>query len=134
MIMKSFIKELLNESLNTKNKYNPYIDEFVKFAINYFNIKSKLTIKLCYRKENISTTAHYDLNGIICVYVKNRALVDILRSLGHEITHHHQMETGNITDVVSNGSDGSDIENQANAEAGVLIRKFGKLHTQIYTL
>lgn len=30
------------------------------------------------------------------------------------------------------GNTGSEIENEANAKAGVIMRKFGKMHSEIY--
>jgi Zn-dependent peptidase ImmA (M78 family) len=69
-------------------------------------------------------------NKEITVYVKNRNLADILRTLGHELVHHRQNELG-MLDMTS-GETGSEIENQANATAGVMMRDFGKRHEQIY--
>jgi hypothetical protein len=37
-----------------------------------------------------------------------------------------------LVDAVQDGEDGSPIENEANAVAGVIIRKWGKQHPEIY--
>jgi hypothetical protein len=34
--------------------------------------------------------------------------------------------------VQADGEDGSPIENEANAVAGIIIRKYGKLHPELY--
>lgn len=62
------------------------------------------------------------------VYVANRNTADILRTLAHELVHHRQNELGMELD----GGTGSDIENQANSIAGVVLRNYGKSHEVIY--
>jgi hypothetical protein len=39
---------------------------------------------------------------------------------------------GRLIDAAKDGSDGSPIENEANAVAGVIIRKYGKIHPELY--
>lgn len=67
----------------------------------------------------------------LLVYIKNRNLADVLRTLGHELVHHRQHELGMIKGMDA-GKSGSPIENQANAIAGILMRNFGKTHDVIY--
>jgi hypothetical protein len=69
-------------------------------------------------------------NDKIWVYVKNRNMADILRTLAHELVHRKQAEDGRIEN--KSGNTGSDIENEANAMAGILLRKFGKQNENIY--
>ena len=57
-------------------------------------------------------------------------MADILRTLAHELVHRKQAEDGRLN--ITSGETGSDIENEANAQAGVLLRNFGKLNKQIY--
>lgn len=64
----------------------------------------------------------------IIVVTKGRHLIDIARTLSHELVHWKQMVDGNELD----GSDGSSIENEANAIAGVILRKFGKKYPQYF--
>jgi hypothetical protein len=72
------------------------------------------------------------LDGFIKIYAKNRAIIDICRSICHELVHHKQNLEGRLVDAVQDGEDGSEIENEANAVAGVIIRKWGKQHPEIY--
>ncbi len=67
------------------------------------------------------------------VYIGNRNMADILRTLGHELVHHRQNELGHIKNP-NDGKSGSPIENQANAMAGVLMRNFGKANDVIYEI
>ena len=48
--------------------------------------------------------------------------MDVLRTLAHELVHWKQCQMGEELD----GADGSDTENQANAVAGIIMRRFGK--------
>ena len=59
--------------------------------------------------------------------------MDIMRSIAHELVHHHQNERGDLVGNAEEGADGSPIENEANAKAGEMIRIFGKQNPQIYT-
>lgn len=62
----------------------------------------------------------------ITVVIKGRHLIDISRTLAHELVHWKQRSEG----MNMNGDTGSKIENQANATAGVIMRKFGKKYPE----
>jgi translation elongation factor EF-Ts len=66
------------------------------------------------------------------VYAKNRNLADIMRSLAHEIVHSKQNEISALSGI--DGETGSDIENQANAIAGIIMRHYGALKPEIFML
>jgi hypothetical protein len=66
----------------------------------------------------------------ILVYIKNRNMADILRTLCHEMVHHKQNEEGRLKP--DSGNTGSDIENEANAQAGILLREYGQHNEVIY--
>lgn len=111
------------------------LHDFAKFVKKELGLKKTPTIAIQNGREGLKTTANYDYtkeDKIIKVCGKNRALVDIMRSLGHEMTHHKQFEDGRLTDSKKDGADGSDIENEAHAMAGLLIRKYGNLNKDIY--
>ena len=59
-------------------------------------------------------------------------MVDIMRSLAHEMVHHQQNERGDLGHNENEGDDGSTLENEANAKAGEIIRIFGKQNPEIY--
>jgi hypothetical protein len=133
--MKS-VKQLLKEELesNTVDKnYVGQVGEFVTFAKEYLGIEDKMRIELHKERDELTTTAAYDTqNYRVLVYVNGRALVDILRSIAHELVHHKQNNEGRLTNTAEDGSDGSDIENEANATAGIIMRKYGKIKPEIY--
>ena len=66
----------------------------------------------------------------LAVYCKNRNMADILRTIAHELVHHKQNELGMIKP--GSGDTGSDIENQANSLAGIILREYGKMNRLIY--
>lgn len=64
----------------------------------------------------------------IKVVAMNRHPMDVMRTLAHEIVHWKQKESGAELD----GSDGSDAENEANAMAGVIMRRFGERYPDYF--
>lgn len=109
------------------------ISDFINFAKQELGINDDVKVELAYeRTPDLTTTAYYSMNGLIKVYVKDRAIIDVCRSIGHELVHHKQNLEGRLVDTAKDGADGSPIENEANAIAGVLIRKYGKLHPELY--
>jgi hypothetical protein len=69
-------------------------------------------------------------DGIIYISIINRHPIDILRTLAHEYVHYKQ----SIKRVVMNSNPGSPSENEANAKAGEIMRKYGKLHPELFDL
>ncbi len=132
--MKPIIKQLLREGLITKTEDSlKNVSNFVNFAKEHLNITDDIKVALAYeRTPDLTTTAYYNLDGLVKVYVKDRAFIDICRSIAHELVHHKQNIEGRLSDAKKDGSDGSDIENEANAVAGVIIRKWGKIHPEFY--
>jgi hypothetical protein len=127
-------KENLNERLLTKKEKDlKVMAAFVNFAKKELGIDDGIKVALAYeRTPDITTTAYYNLSGFVKIYVKDRAIIDVMRSVGHELVHHKQNIDGRLKDSVKDGEDGSEIENEANAVAGILIRKWGKMYPELY--
>ena len=66
--------------------------------------------------------------GEIRVLRGARLTADWYRTLAHELVHHAQRDSGKVLD----GADGSDIENEANSQAAVILREYGRLNPQIF--
>ena len=101
--------------------------DFINFCANMLPIKSGFSIYIISNrdKHEIQTTAAYHRGkNIIKVYGKNRAIVDILRSIAHELTHLKQDEKGELSGIIQDA--GGHIEDEANAKAGELIKLFAK--------
>jgi len=118
--------------LNDDNKEK--LDSFVKFVKEQLEIKTVPTIKIQNNRDGLKTTANYDYtkeNKIIKVCSKGRALVDVMRSIAHEMVHHKQFEDGRL-DGPQPPDIGGEIEDEANAKAGQYIKMYAKIDPNIY--
>ena len=106
----------------------PEITQFVKWAKKELDIQGPVVVRLRSRrmKHGIqSTFGGYDpVNRKITVSVDGRHILDICRTLAHELVHQKQSEGRELTN--QDGETGSDIENEANSVAGILMRNWGK--------
>ena len=110
------------------------LNSFVKFVKKELEIEKVPTISIQANRDGLKTTAHYDNtkeNKIVRVYGKNRALVDIMRSVAHELVHHKQFEEGRL-DGPQPPDIGGEIEDEANAKAGQYIKIYAKIDPNIY--
>jgi len=71
------------------------------------------------------------IDNIIYVAINHRHIIDILRTLAHELVHYSQNVRGQLN--IENGETGSDIENEANLRAGIIMRKFAKSAPQYFS-
>lgn len=98
---------------------------FLPLCIKHLKLKTLPKIQLCrdLHATNVPTFGQFQ-NGdkLIRIDVENRHPVDILRTLAHELVHYGQNERGELDS--ESWHTGSDAENEANAEAGVIMRMF----------
>jgi len=134
---KNVLPKSLYESIQGKlnESQTSTLGEFIKYAIKNLNIqKPPSGLTLSYNTDAARERSSFGMfnpeNDKIWLYVANRNMADILRTLAHELVHRKQAEDGRL-DIMS-GETGSKIENEANAQAGILLRNFGKLNKQIY--
>ena len=111
------------------------IGEFIKFAIKNLGLQNtpgSLTLSYDNKQaQDKRTFGFFDPHDKkIWIYVKNRNMADILRTLAHELVHRKQEEDGKLDPT--SGQTGSPIEDEANSMAGVLLRNFGKINSGIY--
>lgn len=109
------------------------IAEFVKFVKGELQLKKCPTVVLQNGRGELKTTAAYNYSNeekFVKINVKNRALVDILRSIAHEMVHHKQFEDGRLK--IKPADIGGDIEDEANAKAGQYIKIFAQKDKTIY--
>jgi Zn-dependent peptidase ImmA (M78 family) len=117
------------------DKGKEQLKKFALFVIKELGIEQAPTIAIQNGRGKLRTTANYDYNKenkIIKVNAHKRALVDVMRSLAHELTHHKQYEQGRLkvqpTDI------GGEIEDEANAKAGQFIKMYAKKDPSIYDI
>lgn len=127
-------KKTLNENLMSKSKDDILqITNFINFTKKYLGIDDDIKVELAYeRTPDLKTYAYYQLGTKIKVYVNNRNTGDIMRSIAHELQHHKQYLDGRLNNPSEQGKDGTDIENEANSVAGIILRIYGKKHPEIY--
>jgi len=108
--------------------------DFIRFAIEELGLPRMPSIKILddavTGKESNSFAAYVPGSKQIILYTKNRHILDILRSLGHEMVHFRQDLNGKLTS--NSGKTGSEHENEANAVAGQIMRKYGKMHPELF--
>lgn len=105
--------------------------KFIKFISDELNLNSPFKIKLSTtRDEDLKTYAYYNKEtGLIKVYIKNRGLADVLRSIAHELIHHRQNQSNLLN--VPHPDIGGQIEDEANSVAGQLVKKFGYRYPEL---
>lgn len=122
-------KTTLNEAILPKEKKNEIIKNFVHFVYNFLGMEGEPEkIEISYDPTEAANMKsfgkHTPATGIIRVVATNRNLADVLRTLAHELVHRKQEQDGKLYHGA--GDDGTDIENEANAQAALIMRKFGK--------
>ena len=128
----SWIKDKLDEddSFDLQSE----VDKFVDWSVKRLHIKNKPTVELSMDTEeaqdNHHTGGHVDGDDSIWVYAKNRNLVDILRTVFHELVHVRQGEL----EMIRPGSSypGSPIEAMADMLAGKYIKIYGEKNHHIF--
>jgi hypothetical protein len=117
------------------DKKKEALNDFTKFVKDELGIKKMPKIAILNHREGLKTTASYDYKSEqkkVSICGKNRALVDIMRSLAHELVHHKQFEQGRLK--VQPPDIGGEIEDEANAKAGQFIKMFARKTPNIYDL
>jgi len=116
---------------NDINEKLPLIKKFIDFCMKDLVIDIPINALITDDKSKTRTFAKYNNDEQkLTVYIKNRHIGDVLRSIAHELKHHQQNLNGELNST--SGDDGSPEENAANAFAGVMMRKFGRLYPVIY--
>jgi Zn-dependent peptidase ImmA (M78 family) len=109
------------------------LNNFVKFSKEFLGLKNTPKIVIQNGRKDLKTTANYDYTSpekVIKINGKNRMLVDVMRSIAHELVHHRQFEQGKLS--VRPPDIGGEIEDEANAVAGQIIKLFAKEDQTIY--
>ena len=113
---------------------NPIMQKFIKWASNELNLQSTPKFEFSYNTEEAQeghhTGRHLDSDNSVWVYVANRNMVDIMRTVYHELTHVRQGELNMIKP--GDSYPGSPIEMLADMTAGKAMKIFGKDHPEIF--
>jgi hypothetical protein len=114
-------------------QFDALLKRFVVFLKRQLNISYDIPLILIddaeYAKKMRAFGFISDKN-IVYISIINRHPMDILRTVAHEYVHYKQhMERG---PSLKGNQAGSPIENQANAKAGELMRRYGQLHPELF--
>ena len=110
------------------------LKDFIQFCVAELKIKSMPTVKL--RRDpqwsvvNRTFGRYINDTHLLEVAFGQRHIMDVLRTVAHELTHKHQHERETVPSDA--GETGSPYENEANARAGILMRDYGRLHPELF--
>jgi hypothetical protein len=110
--------------------------DFIDFCFKELKLKSMPTVKL--RKDpqwsvrNKTFGRYINDHDLLEVAWGQRHIMDVLRTVAHELTHRHQHERESVPSDA--GETGSPYENEANARAGILMRDYARLHPDYFAV
>jgi hypothetical protein len=108
------------------------IEHFIKWVYEKENINApmpKIILSAEKESEDMHHTGWYRAKtNTLWVYTGHRNLIDILRTIAHELRHRKQGAQGRIK---GHSPPGSKLERDADAEAGYLMKLYGKEHPEI---
>jgi len=123
----------LKESVDSSDDVQK-IKDFINWSIKQLHIQKpypKITLS---RNTKVAQQGHH--TGVhtednkIWVYIENRNLIDIFRTIFHELVHERQSQLNMIKD--GDSYPGSPIEAMADMVAGKYIKIYGKQHPEIF--
>jgi hypothetical protein len=121
------------ESIDSKDQMQQ-IKDFVNWSIRRLHIKQpypKITLsKNTQQAQEGHHTGRHTSDGRIWVYVANRNMVDIFRTIFHELVHHRQDQLNMVGP--DDSYPGSPVEAMADMMAGKYIKIYGKNHPEIF--
>jgi spore maturation protein CgeB len=128
------VKDLNETSGNPSDDLGEEVKKFAEWAGRRLNIQRLPKIELSYdtqdAQDNHHTGGHVQGQDSVWVYAKNRNLVDILRTVFHELVHIRQDEIGMIKP--GDSYPGSPIEAMADLLAGKYIKIYGERNHHIF--
>jgi len=128
------VKEILTEGMAKRDTYKILLD-FIRFAAEHLELKTLPKFDFVFDSkqsvERKSFGGYQPGAEHITITVKNRHINDICRTLAHELVHFKQDLNDELADDAA-GSTGSPQENDANAQAAVIMRNWGKQHPNYF--
>jgi len=115
-----------------KTKFS-MLRKFTEYALKNLGITTPVRVTVTNDRGSyaLKTMAAFDPSTSHCVvYGSNRNTADIARSLAHELVHKQQLDNDKIKGPVQDI--GGEIEDEANAVAGQLVKAFGYKFPKIF--
>lgn len=111
-----------------KNDFVAEAEEFIHFACEWLELEETPEVFLINDKklavEQKSFGGYSPSEKNIRVNIAERHKVDVFRTLAHELVHFKQDVDDRLEE--DSGETGSDIENEANSIAGIILREYAK--------
>jgi hypothetical protein len=120
---KNLKKYFNNEQVET-------IKTFVQLIQGETSLKKDITIEFLDDRTGKMTTGSR-LSSKIKIFVKNRLLIDVLRTLSHEWVHEFQHQRLGLKEKTKIKDIGGPEENMANILAGIMLKKFQKEYPEL---
>lgn len=119
----------LNEEQTTIDQKVNDFKEFLIFCKEHLGLKRLPKIRWYAEADNVGNGqptfgAFHNEDQTIHLVITDRHPLDIMRTLAHELCHYKQFLNNELD--INSGETGSPQENEANAEAGVIMRNWGK--------
>jgi hypothetical protein len=121
-------KGRVNEAVggNVQELYDAMV-HFLPLAMEVLGINKlpKIEIRNKIHSDGITSFGTFSpVQNYVRLAIVNRHIVDVLRTLAHELVHFKQRMSNQLNQ--DSGETGSDIENEANATAAIIIRQFNE--------
>jgi Zn-dependent peptidase ImmA (M78 family) len=119
----------------TKIQFNSILKRFQTFLKKELRLTYDIPVILVDDSDfakRIAAFGEISKDNVIHLTIINRHPMDILRTLAHEYVHYKQHIEKGLQRKSSHA--GSPTENQANAKAGELMRKYGQMHPELFDL
>lgn len=126
------ITAMTNEGVDTDEEVQK-VKDFINWTIKKLNIKAPYPhFHLSRDTEQAQAGHHTGLHhdNTIWVYIQNRNMIDIFRTIFHELVHEKQMQMGMIKP--GDSYPGSPIEVMADMLAGKYIKIYGAKHPDLF--
>ena len=110
------------------------LERFIAFAAGQLGIDHMPKIKFrrdpAWSERNNTFGRYKPEENTLYVSLVNRHPLDIMRTVAHELAHHRQNEISPMPE--HSGDTGSDWENEANAAAGIIMRRYADLNPEYF--
>ena len=127
-------KMFVEKDEEPQNSQQEIIEDFIDFCSAQLGLAKEINLRIrrdpAWSVRNRTFGRYDEQTNELNVGVSGRHIMDILRTVAHELVHQRQNETQDMPPDA--GADGSEYENEANAQAGVLMRRYGKLHPELF--
>jgi hypothetical protein len=102
-----------------------FLADFCAFACEKLGLTTCPPITFVEHTGNASFGSYSPSEGTVIVATSGRHAADILRTLAHEFVHEQQIKSGSEQTLI-------EMEYEANAIAGLLMREYNQLHPGLY--